>query len=690
MLALHCRLVIGACSHPAKSAIERETGIFDQTGTERHARENALIEPAPAPARTSQTDLLAIEDLRVAFMLQTGAVKHWNEVVKGVSLRLQRGKTLALVGESGSGKSVISQAVMGILPRNGKISGGRILFADDKGEGRPGKVIDLATLDRDDPSFRALRGDRIGMIFQEPMSSLSPVHTIGNQIAESVRLHRPDFRGKERAKTENMLGLVGFRNPHNAFDQYSFELSGGLRQRAMLAMALICNPALLIADEPTTALDVTVQAQILKLMQDLQREIGMSMLLITHDLGVVANVADDVAVIYHGEIMESGTVEDIFRSPTHPYVKALLKATPHFDMADGERLVSLREVKRSLGTMAGAQAASKPSGAGAAPLIEVRNLKKTYGQVKSGWFGAASKGGFVAVDDVSFEINRGECLGLVGESGCGKTSVSKIIMRAITPDSGSVSFNDGAGKTEVLGLDGTDLRHFRQRVQMIFQDPVSSLSPRMTVANILREPLDIQNIGDPAKRLDRVRDLLSAVGLDPRFLNRYPHSFSGGQRQRIGIARALALQPDLIVCDEAVSALDVSVQAQVLNLLKDLQADLGLTYLFISHNLAVVGYIADRIAVMARGKIVEIAPRHILFRQPVHPYTKILLKSVPFTDLDRPLDLEATARTSPSDPQYWADAFKPDNTGRGLEMVEIAPGHKVLARSAAECRELVA
>ncbi len=639
---------------------------------------------------TSETDLLTIEDLRVSFMLQTGADKHWTEVVKGVSLRLKRGRTLALVGESGSGKSVISQAVMGILPRNGKISGGRVLFADkSETPGQPDPpVLDLAQMDRDDPAFRALRGDRIGMIFQEPMSSLSPVHSIGNQIAESVRLHRPDFRGKERAKTENMLGLVGFRNPHAAFDQFSFELSGGLRQRAMLAMALICNPALLIADEPTTALDVTVQAQILKLMLDLQREIGMSMLLITHDLGVVANVANDVAVIYHGQIMEAGTVEDIFRSPAHPYVKALMKATPHFDMADGERLVSLREVKRSLGTMAGVAARPKLE-ASATPLISVRNLKKSYGRVEAGWLRSAQPG-FVAVDNVSFDIARGECLGLVGESGCGKTTVSKILMRAITPDSGSVTYDDGATQTEVLDLQGRDLRHFRQRIQMIFQDPVSSLSPRMTVANILREPLDIQNIGEPGNRLDRVRELLTAVGLDPRFLNRYPHSFSGGQRQRIGIARALALQPDLIVCDEAVSALDVSVQAQVLNLLKDLQADLGLTYLFISHNLAVVGYIADRIAVMARGKIVEIAPRHVLFRQPAHPYTKILLKSVPFTDLDQPLDLEATTRMSPSDPAFWPKAFQPDASGGGLELLDLGNGHQVLANALIDQRELVA
>ena len=640
----------------------------------------------PAPDAPDSAPLLRVDDLRVAFMLQTGHEKHWNEVVRGVSFDIRRGRTLALVGESGSGKSVISQAIMGILPRNGKIGSGRILFDDPQ---TPGTTIDIAALAGDSAAMRALRGDRIGMIFQEPMSSLSPVHTIGNQIAEAVHLHRPDCKGVEREKSEAMLGLVGFRDPHAAFDQFSFELSGGLRQRAMLAMALICNPALLIADEPTTALDVTVQAQVLKLMRDLQREIGMSILLITHDLGVVANVADDVVVIYHGQVMEAGTLRDIFLQPQHAYVKALLKATPHFDMRDGERLVSLREAKRNHGSFAGFAARPRPATDGkAAPLLVVRNLRKSYGKLRSSWFGASTSGGVVAVDDVSFDIARGECLGLVGESGCGKTTVSKILMRAITPDAGSVMFNDGAGQTSLLDLKDKALRPFRQRVQMIFQDPVSSLSPRMTIANILREPLDIQNIGDPATRLDRVRDLLGAVGLDPRFLNRYPHSFSGGQRQRIGIARALALQPDLIVCDEPVSALDVSVQAQVLNLLKDLQKDLGLTYLFISHNLAVVGYIADRIAVMARGRIVEIAPRHILFRAPAHPYTRLLLKSVPFTDLDRPLDLDAGPVGSPSDPANWPAAYRSD--GRGLTMIDLGEGHFVLANDKSDRRELVA
>ena len=627
-------------------------------------------------------DIVTVENLRIAFKLQGQPGGFMNEVVKGVSFRLQAGKTLALVGESGSGKSVISQAIMGILPRNGSIQGGSIVFRDPE---RPGTAVDIAQLPRDGKEMRDLRGGRIGMIFQEPMSSLSPVHTIGNQIAEAVRLHRPELAGQTKQKTIEMLDLVGFRGASQAFSKYSFELSGGLRQRAMLAMALICQPALLIADEPTTALDVTIQAQILKLMRDLQREIGMAILMITHDLGVVANVADDVVVAYHGEIMEAGSAEDIFRRSEHPYVSALLRAMPRFDMADGERLEPLREARAPERTE---PHVLKPPISQTAPLLSMRNLRKTYGATASRWFGKAKSGGVVAVDDVSFDISRGECLGLVGESGCGKTTVSKLLMRAITPDSGSMIFNDGTVETDMLALKQGELRAFRRHVQMIFQDPVGSLSPRMTVANILREPLDIHDDGAPETRFDRSRDLLAAVGLDPRFINRYPHSFSGGQRQRIGIARALALNPDLIICDEAVSALDVSVQAQVLNLLKDLQRDRGLTYLFISHNLAVVGYMADRIAVMARGQIVEMAPRHALFAAPAHPYTRSLLASVPFADLDRKLDLDGAIGNSPSDPEFWPKAFQPGS--HGTIPIDLGDGHIVQANPSADHRELTA
>ena len=625
-------------------------------------------------------DILRISDLRIGFTVHGLA----RDVVKGVNLRVPAGKTVALVGESGSGKSVISQAIMGLLPRAGAVTGGEILFRDPLS---PGTSIDIAGLPAEGKEIRALRGGRIGMIFQEPMSSLSPVHTIGNQIEEALLLHRPMPKDRARALIETMLGRVGFKDPARAFGLYSFELSGGLRQRAMLAMALICQPALLIADEPTTALDVTIQAQVLDLMRDLQAEMGMAILLITHDLGVVANMADEVVVIYHGEIMESGPVEDIFRRPRHPYLKALLKASPHFDMEEGERLVALREARPRPPAAPRALDAATRRGE-AAPLLSVRGLRKAYTTGSRSFFGKGTQHTVLAVDDVGFDIKRGECLGLVGESGCGKTTVSKIVMRAVTPDAGTIRFDDGHGEIDVLGLDGEELRAFRPRVQMIFQDPVSSLSPRMTVMNILREPLAVHDKGSGSDQVARVKALMEDVGLDPRFLNRYPHSFSGGQRQRIGIARALALGPDLIICDEPVSALDVSVQAQILNLLKDLQAERGLTFLFISHNLAVVNYMADRIAVMANGRIVEIAPRHALFTRPVHPYTKALLRSVPFADLDRKLDFKLAAPGGASDATHWAPAFRRDRDGAALTHLSLGDGHFVLARADADIREM--
>ena len=616
-------------------------------------------------------DLLTVKDLRVKFKVHGGTV----DAVKGASLTIRQGSTVALVGESGSGKSVISQCIMGILPEVGEIVGGEIIFADPL---KNGEIVDLAKIPQDSPQMRGIRGGRVSIIFQEPMTSLSQLHTISDQIGEALHLHRDVSKAEGLRLVEEILGLVGFPDPNRALRMYPFELSGGLRQRAMIAMALVCRPALLIADEPTTALDVSIQAQILKLIRNLQDELGMAVLMITHDLGVVANVAEEVVVMYHGEIMERGTVHDIYENPQHPYLKGLMQAVPHFDMKPGERLVPLREIEhRSSATMAAKE--PWPADADAAgPLLDVRNVTKRYTTRKGGFFSKGEEVSVAAVNDVSFQIRRGECFGLVGESGSGKTSVSKLVMRAVTPDEGQVVYNDRGKAIDLLGLEGEDLMAFRRKVQMVFQDPFGSLNPRMTVFDVIREPLIIHELGDITAQRELVQELMQLVGLDPRFLSRYPHSFSGGQRQRIGIARALALKPDLMICDEPVSALDVSIQAQILNLFKDMQSELGLTYLFISHNLAVVDYVADRIAVMCRGQIVEIAPREALFKNPVHHYTRSLIAAVPYPDLDRQLDFDSFGSGGISDPTQWPKPFA-YNSDTPVRMHDLGDEHYVLA-----------
>ena len=616
-------------------------------------------------------DVLKVSDLRVDFHLPAGTLR----AVEGVSFAVPAGSTVALVGESGSGKSVVSQAIMRIIPPPGEITGGSIVFNDPL---QPERPVDLVRLAADGKAIRAVRGGRIAIIFQEPMSALSPLHTVGDQVGEALHLHRRIAAAAGRELTEDMLRLVGFPDPAKAYKSYPFELSGGLRQRAMIAMALVCRPALLIADEPTTALDVTIQAQILQLLQTLQAELGMAVLMITHDLGVVANVAEQVVVMYHGKVVESGAIEDIFRRPGHPYLQALLRAVPRFNRKPGERLVPIRDYPRADARhlMADAGAAVAPDKTKA--LIAVRDLTKSFTVRAAGLLKPASGLTVRAVDRVSLDVFHGECLGLVGESGCGKTTLTKMIMRAITPDAGTIRFMSGNAPIDVLALTGPELKAYRRRVQFIFQDPFSSLNPRMTVYELIAEPLVIHQIGTDDARREIVTELLRLVGLDPRHMRRYPHSFSGGQRQRIGIARALALKPELLICDEPVSALDVSIQAQILNLLSDLQRELGLTYLFISHNLAVVDYLADRIAVMCAGRIIEVAPRAALFAQPAHPYTQALLAAVPAPDLDHPLDFDRLMDGRASDPSAWPAPFRIDGTHHP-DLVELGPGHVVRA-----------
>jgi peptide/nickel transport system ATP-binding protein len=479
-----------------------------------------------------------------------------------------------------------------------------------------------------------------------------------------------------------MFRRVGFPDPKRALVTYPFELSGGLRQRAMIAMALITRPALLIADEPTTALDVTTQAQILDLISEMQAETGMSVLLITHDLGVVANMADDVVVMYRGRKVEAGEREDIFRRPQHPYLKALIRAVPRFSMEPGERLTPLREVKSA--AFSAPHAPAPETQLPRREVLRVQDISKCF-QLRAGWFGG-HKRRIRAVSEVSLSLPSGTTLGLVGESGCGKTTLTKMISRAMKPDFGDVFFDDGSGPRDVHELKGQALTAYRRAVQYVFQDPFSSLNPRMTVYDILTEPLRIHKIGDSDARFERAKELLDMVGLDRSSLRRYPHSFSGGQRQRLGIARALALSPQVLLCDEPVSALDVSVQAQVLNLLKDLQQALGLSYLFVSHNLAVVDYIADTIAVMCRGYIVEEAPKAALFKDPIHPYTKALLAAVPDPDLDRPLDFAKLRSGGFSEPGVWPAPFRLGAEDPGT-MTEVAPGHRVRMSRVTDIRE---
>ncbi|MDP9838751.1 peptide/nickel transport system ATP-binding protein [Neorhizobium huautlense] len=549
--------------------------------------------------------LLSVRNLSIDFHLRT----HVLHAVRDVSFDLKRGKTMALVGESGSGKSVTARALMRIIDKPGRMTGGQILLDGPDGS------VDIAEFKERSREVLAIRGGRIGLIFQEPMSSLSPVHTIGSQIVEAVRLHRRVSKKEARVRCVELLRQVEIPQPELMADRYTFEFSGGMRQRAMIAMALACDPEVLIADEPTTALDVTTQAEILDLIKRLQDERGMAMLLITHDMGIVAEVADEVAVMRFGKIVEQGPVDDMFHASRHPYTRQLLDATVKLEGGAAGRALP---------------ASLAPT---FTPVLSLRNLTKVYG-APSRMFSRGSSRGLVAVDDANLDLFPGENLGIVGESGSGKTTLGRMILRIVEPTSGSVTYraDEAASPVDVTALGKADLRRYHEDVRLIFQDPFASLNPRMTVKQIIGDPLVISK-GMSGRAVEaRVAELLGNVGLDPLAMERYPHAFSGGQRQRIGIARALALNPKVIVADEATSALDVSIRSQILDLLLDIQKQLHLSFVFISHDISVVRYFCDRVAVMHRGKIVEVGDAETICTNPSQPYTKRLISSVPNPD----------------------------------------------------------
>ncbi|MFI5148483.1 MAG: ABC transporter ATP-binding protein [Bacteroidia bacterium] len=581
--------------------------------------------------------LLEVKHLTTEFRTEDEIVKAVNDI----SFTLHKGETIGIVGESGSGKSVTSLSIMRLIPDPpGKITSGKIMF-----HSRSNEVLDLASLPEKD--IRKFRGNEIAMIFQEPMTSLNPVYTCGDQVMEALILHQKLFKADAKARTIQLFREVQLPRPENIFDSYPHQLSGGQKQRVMIAMAMSCKPSILIADEPTTALDVTVQSTILELMQKLQREHDMGILFITHDLGVIAELADKVIVMYKGKIVEQGSVWEIFSNPQHPYTKGLLACRPPLNKrlrwlptvsdfmltdTDGNMTESDKSVEQVTSSLTVTQEERKVTHSelyARRPILEIRNLK-TYFPIRKGLFGKARE--YVkAVDDVSFDVYPGETLGLVGESGCGKTTLGRTILRLIEPTAGSIIFK----ARDITRIPLSDLRAMRKDIQIIFQDPYSSLNPRITIGEAIMEPMQVHGILESSrKRKERVIELLHRVNMSEQHFYRYPHEFSGGQRQRICIARALALNPQFIICDESVSALDVSVQAQVLNLLNELKKEFQFTYIFISHDLSVVKFMSDRMVVMNKGKIEEMGDADDIYHRPQTDYTRKLISAIPKGELE--------------------------------------------------------
>ena len=563
--------------------------------------------------KNTMSSLIEVKNLSVEFKTDEEIV----EAVRDVSFNIPKGKTVGLVGESGSGKSVTALSIMRLIPEPpGSISGGQI-FLDEE---------DILKLP--ESRMRKIRGNRISMIFQEPMSSLNPVFTVGNQISEALTLHRGMNKKEALEESIKLLTQVEVDNPSERVKSYPHQLSGGQRQRVMIAMAIACNPDLLIADEPTTALDVTIQKQIMELLKNLQKQYSMSVLFITHNLGLIDEIADEVLVMYKGRIVEKNSTLEIFKNPSHPYTKGLMACRPTLDK-DSRRLPVMDDYMdeqgkalepdiEKWGRKTVKQLSSKEV------LLEVKNLKK-YFPLKKTLFGKVQSW-VKAVDDVSFVIRKGETLGLVGESGCGKTTLGRVILKLLSATAGDVIYQE----QNVMNLSWKEMKPLRRKMQVIFQDPYSSLNPRMTIGSAIMEPMVIHNLGEDKKeRIKKTERLLERVGLNSGMLHRYPHEFSGGQRQRICIARALAVQPEFIICDEAVSALDVSIQSQILNLLMDLQDEMDLTYIFISHDLAVVKFISDEVCVMNKGQIIEKNTSFDIYKNPKEDYTKKLLHSIP-------------------------------------------------------------